>query len=94
MLVVDIVLYIVLTWYIEEVRPGKYGVAKPLYFPFMPSYWLGQRGRGMCTGRRGTLHVRLEEEEEAEKDGVEMAGVCVESGVVCNKSVWVNPRHL
>ena len=45
--VVDTVIYVVLTWYIEEVRSGKNGVAKPLYFPFMPLYWLGQRGRGI-----------------------------------------------
>ena len=22
--------------------PGKYGVPKPFYFPFLPSYWLGR----------------------------------------------------
>ena len=43
MLVVDTILYMVLVWYIEGVWPGRYGVAKPLYFPFQPSYWLGQK---------------------------------------------------
>ena len=76
MLIVDTLLYLLLTWYIEEVYTGKYGVAKPLYFPFMPSYWLGQRGRGMCLKKRGAHHVRLEEEgvEEEEQDGVELIG--------------------
>ena len=23
-------------------KPGKYGVPKPLYFPFLPSYWTGK----------------------------------------------------
>lgn len=76
MLIVDTLLYLLLTWYIEEVYTGKYGVAKPLYFPFMPSYWLGQRGRGMCLKKSGAHHVRLEEEgiEEEEQDGVELIG--------------------
>ena len=43
MLVVDIVVYMLLVWYIQEVWPGRYGIAKPLYFPFQLSYWLGQR---------------------------------------------------
>ena len=42
MIMVDIVLYVVLIWYLEVVFPGKYGVSKPWYFPLMPSYWLGQ----------------------------------------------------
>ena len=28
--------------YIDGIKPGKYGIAKPLYFPFLPSYWLGR----------------------------------------------------
>ncbi len=45
-LCLDTALYFLVAWYIEGVAPGRYGVSKPLYFPFMPSYWLGQRGRG------------------------------------------------
>jgi len=32
MLMVDIVIYSIVTWYIDSVMPGKYGVAKPWYF--------------------------------------------------------------
>ena len=28
--------------YKEAVFPGKYGVPKPFYFLFQPSYWLGR----------------------------------------------------
>lgn len=28
--------------YVDAVKPGKYGVPKPLYFPFLPSYWTGK----------------------------------------------------
>ena len=71
LLIFDTILYMTLTWYIEAVFPGKYGVAKPFYFPFQPSYWLGQKGRGSgllgkhwSSLRSGsTHHVTLEEEE-------------------------------
>ena len=29
--------------YINGVKPGKYGVRKPFYFPCLPSYWIGKR---------------------------------------------------
>eukprot|EP00058_Branchiostoma_floridae_P014356 XP_002599844.1 hypothetical protein BRAFLDRAFT_95534 [Branchiostoma floridae] len=45
MLVVDTVVYLVITWYIEAVFPGKYGVPKPPYFLFQPSYWCGPSNR-------------------------------------------------
>ena len=43
MLVVDMIIYLLLAWYIEGVFPGRYGVAKPCYFPLQPSYWFSQR---------------------------------------------------
>ncbi|MEQ2211244.1 hypothetical protein XENOCAPTIV_014515 [Xenoophorus captivus] len=41
MMFFDAVLYWVLTWYIENVFPGQYGIPKPWYFPFTSSYWCG-----------------------------------------------------
>ncbi|XP_041481767.1 ATP-binding cassette sub-family A member 2-like isoform X2 [Lytechinus variegatus] len=41
MLIIDIVLYLLLTWYIEGVHPGAYGLPRPWYFPVQPSYWFG-----------------------------------------------------
>jgi hypothetical protein len=32
MLIVDIVIYTIVTWYVDSVMPGKYGLAKPWYF--------------------------------------------------------------
>jgi hypothetical protein len=32
MLIVDIAIYSIVTWYIDSIMPGKYGVAKPWYF--------------------------------------------------------------
>ncbi|XP_063172407.1 LOW QUALITY PROTEIN: ATP-binding cassette sub-family A member 2 [Candoia aspera] len=41
MLIIDAVIYGVLTWYIEAVHPGMYGLPRPWYFPLQKSYWLG-----------------------------------------------------
>ncbi|XP_060886982.1 phospholipid-transporting ATPase ABCA1-like [Labrus mixtus] len=41
MMLCDAALYWILTWYIENVFPGQYGIPKPWYFPFTSSYWCG-----------------------------------------------------
>jgi ATP-binding cassette subfamily A (ABC1) protein 3 len=35
----DTILYIFLGWYLEQVMPRQYGVARPFYFLFTPKYW-------------------------------------------------------
>uniref|UniRef100_A0A3Q3XQQ9 ABC transporter domain-containing protein n=1 Tax=Mola mola TaxID=94237 RepID=A0A3Q3XQQ9_MOLML len=39
MMVLDAVLYAILAWYLDNVFPGQYGIGRPFYFPFQPSYW-------------------------------------------------------
>ncbi|XP_075878067.1 retinal-specific phospholipid-transporting ATPase ABCA4-like [Nelusetta ayraudi] len=39
MMAFDAVLYAVLAWYLDNVFPGEYGIGRPFYFPFQPSYW-------------------------------------------------------
>lgn len=34
MFVVDMVVYGLITWYVDAVKPGQFGVAKSWYFPF------------------------------------------------------------
>ena len=34
MFLVDILFYGILTWYIDNIKPGTFGVAKKWYFPF------------------------------------------------------------
>ncbi|KAJ0055813.1 hypothetical protein NL108_012856, partial [Boleophthalmus pectinirostris] len=41
MMLVDSLIHWLLTWYIENVFPGQYGIPKPWYFPFTSSYWCG-----------------------------------------------------
>jgi ABC-type multidrug transport system fused ATPase/permease subunit len=42
-LCLDSVIYMLLAWYIEGVKPGEYGVPRRFYFPIQPSYWFGER---------------------------------------------------
>ena len=34
--------------YIDAVKPGRYGIPKPFYFPFLPSYWTGRPRKVQC----------------------------------------------
>ena len=37
MLLIDTVIHLIITWYLDNVRPGEFGVPKPLYFCFTVS---------------------------------------------------------
>eukprot|EP00794_Sanderia_malayensis_P017572 gene17572-19324_t len=41
MMLVQSFMWWVITWYVEAVFPGQYGVSKPFYFFLLPSYWCG-----------------------------------------------------
>ncbi|XP_044534952.1 phospholipid-transporting ATPase ABCA3-like [Gracilinanus agilis] len=41
MLLFDSFVYALVTWYIEAVFPGEYGISQPWNFFLMPSYWSG-----------------------------------------------------
>ncbi|KAF8564879.1 hypothetical protein P879_06099 [Paragonimus westermani] len=60
MLWIDTVIYLLLTWYIEAVYPGRYGVRRPLYFPLTKEYWYG-------TNTRPTDGIAPEERDKDEQ---------------------------
>ncbi|XP_078319098.1 uncharacterized protein LOC111121791 isoform X3 [Crassostrea virginica] len=39
MMALDGFIYLLIGWYVRNVKPGKYGVPEPWYFPFSPHYW-------------------------------------------------------
>ena len=41
MLLADAVIYLLITWYVEAVFPGQYGIPRPWYFCFTRKYWFG-----------------------------------------------------
>ena len=44
MLLFDIVMYSLLTFYFDHVIPSEFGTALPFYFPLQPSYWKSSGG--------------------------------------------------
>ncbi|XP_035280221.1 phospholipid-transporting ATPase ABCA1-like isoform X1 [Anguilla anguilla] len=70
----DAFLYGVMTWYIEAVFPGQYGIPRPWYFPFTKSYWFGEDGDSRSSiplGKKGNAEaVCIEEEPSHLKLGV------------------------
>ncbi|XP_023377237.1 ATP-binding cassette sub-family A member 3 [Pteropus vampyrus] len=58
MLLLDSILYGLVTWYVEAVLPGQFGVPQPWYFFIMPSYWCG---------RPRTVLGKEEEDDDPEK---------------------------
>lgn len=64
----DAFLYGVMTWYIEAVFPGQYGIPRPWYFPFTKSYWFGEgeqnqaptiQGKKANAGGKGIINITL-----------------------------------
>ncbi|XP_023676681.1 phospholipid-transporting ATPase ABCA1 isoform X2 [Paramormyrops kingsleyae] len=71
---IDSFLYGLLTWYIEAVFPGQYGIPRPWYFPFTKSYWFGENTDKLAAelqGKHGNGEAVCMEEEPAHlKPGV------------------------
>uniref|UniRef100_A0A672PFS8 P-type phospholipid transporter n=1 Tax=Sinocyclocheilus grahami TaxID=75366 RepID=A0A672PFS8_SINGR len=61
----DAFLYGVMTWYIEAVFPGQYGIPRPWYFPFTKSYWFGESNTNSTAvhGKKGNAGAVCIEEE-------------------------------
>ncbi|KAK2890893.1 hypothetical protein Q8A67_013536 [Cirrhinus molitorella] len=61
----DAFLYGVMTWYIEAVFPGQYGIPRPWYFPFTKSYWFGESNTNNSAihGKKGNAGAVCIEEE-------------------------------
>ncbi|KAM9530760.1 phospholipid-transporting ATPase ABCA1-like isoform 1-T2 [Salvelinus alpinus] len=68
----DSFLYGVMTWYIEAVFPGQYGIPRPWYFPFTKSYWCGEKQvKNMQERKEGNAEaVCIEEEPSHIEPGV------------------------
>ena len=66
-------LSLIFLWYMDNVRPGKFGVAKKLWFPFQKSYWCGERVNTGDSGEKlDMLDKQRFEEEPAKEKGVEV----------------------
>ena len=59
MFTVDFFIYLFLGYYLQNVIPHEYGVAKPWYFLFLPSYWFGD----CCKKKNSDLEYEAKEEK-------------------------------
>ena len=73
MLVFDCFLFLFFTWYIENVFPGDFGIPKPFYFCFQPSYWCGAR-----------LRTHIGSEENAQNNNFETEPTDLSVGITIN----------
>uniref|UniRef100_A0A8D0YVL7 P-type phospholipid transporter n=1 Tax=Sus scrofa TaxID=9823 RepID=A0A8D0YVL7_PIG len=73
MMLFDTFLYGVMTWYIEAVFPGQYGIPRPWYFPCTKSYWFGEESDEKShpgSSQKGPSEICMEEEPTHLKLGV------------------------
>lgn len=75
MLVLVSVVQFLLTWYLDEVLPKKYGLRKPFYFPFTLSYWFGYSSRccvrsRVFTSETNTINDTFEVEPADQEVGI------------------------
>ncbi|XP_043924192.1 phospholipid-transporting ATPase ABCA1 [Protopterus annectens] len=73
MMLFDTFLYGIMTWYIESVFPGQYGIPRPWYFPFTKSYWFGEKSEDqfqLDSNKKEPSEVHIEEEPTHLKLGV------------------------
>ncbi|XP_004373509.1 ATP-binding cassette sub-family A member 3-like [Trichechus manatus latirostris] len=76
MLLFDAFLYGLVTWYIETVFPGPYGMPQPWYFFLMRSYWFGSPGIGQERKERTRCETTEDNYFEAEPTDL-VAGIQV-----------------
>ncbi|XP_026876278.2 phospholipid-transporting ATPase ABCA1a [Electrophorus electricus] len=81
----DAVLYAIMTWYIEAIFPGQYGIPRPWYFPLTKSYWCGEK----CGW---TTAPSMNKQENAEAVCIEEVPADLEPGVYIENLVKVY-RH-
>ena len=65
MFTVDFFIYILLGYYLQNVVPREYGVQKPFYYIFMPSYWFGSCS--CCNKEENESKKKIEQEKESGK---------------------------
>ncbi|XP_010890734.2 ATP-binding cassette sub-family A member 2 isoform X2 [Esox lucius] len=96
MLIIDASVYGVLTWYIEAVHPGMYGLPRPWYFPLQKSYWLGS-GRVETWewpwGGRARLSV-MEEDQACAMEHRRSGRIKPEVGREEMRGIEEEPSHL
>ncbi|CAI4229028.1 unnamed protein product [Auanema sp. JU1783] len=82
MLVIDGILLMIITWYVEAVNPGGEGVPQKPYFFVLPSYWFPSSGKNTVTPEkqyqenRGNKDARVENFTTDDEVTVNIVNLC------------------
>ncbi|KAK7091650.1 phospholipid-transporting ATPase ABCA3-like [Littorina saxatilis] len=83
MLLVDTALHLLVTWYLDNVFPGDFGIPKPFHFFLTKSYWCGTQSPN-CERIEGTecLNEKFFEPAPADLDtGIRTTRLCKDYGM-------------
>lgn len=75
MLLVDAVIYLAIAMYVEQVRPGEFGVAKPWYFLFQKEFWIEKQVNASDVDQNGVENQSskfFEAEPTSSKAGIQI----------------------
>ena len=82
MFAIDFFIYLFLGYYLQNVIPHEYGMAKPFYFLFTPSYWCGEKEKE----EEQKVEIYNEDKEENKK-------VKKDEDLLSNNSIFDDNPH-
>ncbi|XP_071081906.1 phospholipid-transporting ATPase ABCA3-like isoform X2 [Haliotis cracherodii] len=95
MLLGDTAIHLLITWYMDNVWPGEFGVPKPFYFPFTASYWCGTKQRNADYSSNQHLDEKhFEKEPSGMKTGISILNLKKVFGSGSKKKVAVDGMSL
>ncbi|XP_046544461.1 phospholipid-transporting ATPase ABCA3-like [Haliotis rubra] len=95
MLLGDTAIHLLITWYLDNVWPGEFGVPKPFYFPFTGSYWCGTKQIHDYYSSNQNLDERhFEKEPSAMETGISIQNLKKVFGSGSKKKVAVDGMSL
>ncbi|XP_046356650.2 phospholipid-transporting ATPase ABCA3-like isoform X3 [Haliotis rufescens] len=95
MLLGDTAIHLLITWYMDNVWPGEFGVPKPFHFPFTASYWCGTKQRNADYSSNQHLDEKhFEKEPSGMKTGISILNLKKVFGSGSKKKVAVDGMSL
>ncbi|XP_071081913.1 phospholipid-transporting ATPase ABCA3-like [Haliotis cracherodii] len=95
MLLGDTAIHLLITWYMDNVWPGEFGVPKPFYFPFTASYWCGTKQSNADYSSNQHLDEKhFEKEPSGMKSGISIQNLKKIFGSGSKKKVAVDGMSL
>ena len=104
MFTLDFFIYLFLGWYLQNIIPHEYGVAKPWYFLFLPSYWCSycskkkKRKSHLVYEKNKEKPEKIDSNKEEEKNnGIDTEKINIEdydkNSVSSNNSIFDDNPH-